>query len=99
MCNTHSDIHIYRTDLKNALPPNEQVFADKGYIGEDSCVTPHKKKKKQNKLSLTQEDWNEWIGKHRAIVENLNAELKKWTIFLYHREGNLNALRDYIILI
>ena len=55
------------------------VFTDLGFLGLSSetaqIVMPHKRKKNQ-KLSEQQEQWNKWVSKIRVKVEHIIASIK-----------------------
>ena len=40
-CGHWSDLRIYRHLLKNLLAPGEMTIADKGYRGEETCITAY----------------------------------------------------------
>lgn len=89
---THADITIYRLGLKGELDTDEGCFADKGYIGENSCIVPIKKKKED--MEAHEIDYNAWVGLHRAIIENINADLMSWDIMKHYKDQDLHFLRQ-----
>ena len=50
-------------------------------------------------MTTEQEDYNRFIGKHRAIVENINVDLKSWGILQHYNGEDLEFLLNSFILI
>jgi len=94
-----ADISIFRSGLKSILELDECCFGDKGYQGEDVCVVPYKKKKDGPPLTVQEDLHNQFVTHWRAIVENLNADLKKWGILRFYFGENLEFLMESFILI
>lgn len=92
------DITIFRTGLRDVLEESEKVFADKGYIGEGKCITPFKKGANKT-LSIQQTEHNRTVGSYRAIVENINADLKKWQVLNHFKDTDIDFLTSAFILI
>jgi len=93
------DVSIYRVSLKSVLGPMEYVVADLGYRGEERCLVPKMVNNDEEKLSDEDTAYNEWISGYRAIVENMNATLKKWSILCWYNGEDLDFLMDAFILI
>ena len=76
------DITIFRLGLKQLLPANEVVWADKGYRGDPKCLTPY----------------DEWLGEQaikemrlaRMRHETVNGRLAAWSIQKDIYRHNLN---------
>jgi IS5 family transposase len=66
------------------LGKNKKVIADKGYQGihniHTGSETPIKKKKEQ-KLSKEEKEYNRELSKRRIIVEHMNRKIKIFRIF------------------
>lgn len=60
---------------------DEYIAADKGFIGLNNlhhCLTPIKKKSKDEPLTDAQETYNHEFSAHRCIVENVFSRIKQW---------------------
>lgn len=86
-----ADITIFRSRLRQELDPREQVFCDKGYIGEKTCLVPIKEYK-QKKLTDDDIEHNQFVGHYRSIVENINADFKFWGILEHFCDEDLEFL-------
>ncbi len=80
------DMQLFRSSgLENLIDNEENVFADKGYIGSTVSVTPMRKKRSLFSndfipFSSTELARNKLISHYRIIVENVNASIKQWNI-------------------
>ena len=83
------DLSIFKVGLSKELMPNEKVFADKAYQSSQ-CITPYKKRRDGENFTLQMEEHNRIVGHYRAIVENLNANLKDWGILTLYRGRNMD---------
>jgi DDE superfamily endonuclease len=79
-----ADCKIYvKSGLANFLNNvNEFCLADKGYVGNDRAIHPHKKKKGQKNVPFNDEEkaFNKDVSHFRIKVENVNSFLKDWAI-------------------
>jgi len=73
-----ADITLLRqSQLLDRLQDGERIYADKGYVGiPDTVLTPYKGRSAT--LPLWKRMWNEYINKHRVIVENVLGRLCKF---------------------
>jgi hypothetical protein len=69
-----SDINLFR-ERQKAFDENQKFNGDKGYIGEPSIKTPHKKTKKQE-LTTLQKQQNLEFSTKRILVEHIIRLLK-----------------------
>ena len=78
------------------------VFTDLGFLGLSSetaqIVMPHKRKKNQ-KLSEQQEQWNKWVSKIRVKVEHIIASIKIFRKVKEKFRGRLFNREDRVMLI
>ena len=78
------------------------VFTDLGFLGLSSetaqIVMPHKRKKNQ-KLSEQQEQWNKWVSKIRVKVEHIIASIKIFRKVKEKFRGCLFNREDRVMLI
>lgn len=84
------------------LGKNKKVIADKGYQGireiHSKSETPIKKKKGQ-KLSKEEKQYNRDLSKRRIIVEHINRKVKIFRIFSsrYRNRRNRFGIRINLI--
>lgn len=78
------------------------VFTDLGFLGLSSAtaqiIMPHKRKKNQ-KLSEQQEQWNKWVSKIRVKVEHIIASIKIFRKVKEKFRGRLFNREDRVMLI
>ena len=78
------------------------VFTDLGFLGLSSetaqLIMPHKRKKNQ-KLSEQQEQWNKWVSKIRVKVEHIIASIKIFRKVKEKFRGHLFNREDSVMLI
>lgn len=63
-----SDINLFR-ERQQELAPNQKFSGDKGYVGEPSIKTPHKKSKNRE-LTASQKQQNFELSSERIVVEH-----------------------------
>ena len=73
-----SDINIFREQRKG-FAPTQRFNGDKGYVGEPSIKTPHKKPKNQE-LSPEQKQENKEFSSERIFVEHIIRLLKVFRV-------------------
>lgn len=68
-----NDLGMFRAEggLKEILPPNAKVIADKGYIGEDAMSTPNE---------FDSEEVKNFKRRARARHEDFNSRLKEYAV-------------------
>ena len=84
------------------LGKNKKVIADKGYQGireiHSESETPIKKKKGQ-KLSKEERQYNKELSKRRIIIEHINRKVKIFRIFSSRYRNHKNRFGIRINLI
>eukprot|EP01130_Rhizamoeba_saxonica_P017935 TRINITY_DN8840_c0_g1_i1.p1 TRINITY_DN8840_c0_g1~~TRINITY_DN8840_c0_g1_i1.p1 ORF type:complete len:109 (+),score=10.27 TRINITY_DN8840_c0_g1_i1:267-593(+) len=70
-----ADVTIYKSCLQHQLDANVLILADKGYIGGNKCLCPIKGRG-DDPLTDLELEHNAYVGRYRAKVENLNADLQ-----------------------
>lgn len=73
-----SDINLFREQYKG-FDPRQRFNGDKGYVGEPSIKTPHKKPKKQE-LTAEQKQENKEFSSERIFVEHIIRLMKIFKI-------------------
>lgn len=89
---SYSDLSIFRCELEKELVGNEGILGDKAYIGSNHTCCPYKKEKHQENLSESEILYNNHHRSHRAIIENVNADLKHWALLCHFLGENLEFL-------
>ena len=78
------------------------VFVDLGFLGLTSnaakIIIPHKHKKNQA-LSITEEQYNKWVSKIRVKIEHTIASIKIFRKVKEKYRGRLYAREDTIMLV
>jgi hypothetical protein len=75
---------------------DEFILGDKGYIGCNRVVHPHKKQGFQP-LSQVQVEFNRKLSHYRILVENMNANIKNWSILSHVYRGDVDRHRDIFL--
>lgn len=73
-----SDINLFREQYKG-FDPRQMFNGDKGYVGEPSIKTPHKKPKNQE-LTAEQKQENKEVSSERIFVEHIIRLMKIFRI-------------------
>lgn len=85
-----------------AILKETMVFMDLGFQGFTSgsaqIIMPYKRKKNQ-KLSEQQEQWNSWVSKIRVKIEHVIASVKIFRKVKEKFRGRLFAREDRVMLI
>lgn len=64
----HRDMNLFRK-RQSKFDKNQKFKGDKGYVGENSIETPHKKPKRQE-LTPEQQQENKQLSSQRIVVEH-----------------------------
>lgn len=79
-----------------------QVFVDLGFLGLTSgtaqIIIPHKQKKNQE-LTIEQENYNSWVSKIRVRIEHTIGSIKIFRKVKEKFRGRLFAREDTVMLI
>lgn len=82
------DIHIFRDGgISDHLIGNEKLIGDKGYIGSELIITPHRGRN----LTEDQKEFNSVINKSRALIERSFGRLKIFGILVKPYRNDINS--------